>query len=277
MKSAPVEVEIVPAETALAPAAPKVPGEVTGSVARLRQYASACEAMSRASVAMQVMAGFELLSLKKASPYTHGGNRKTPKPVSSTQNASLIEDTYSGCHSWNEFVAITCGISHDRARRWMAMAEACKPRLKRLDGFQALISEILSKPITDLTQDETTLLKDAVGKISDGRTQLDFLVELGLVKRPGNPDLGGVTPRGAKSGTPTDEIIRQMAREEWVAAARALSSYTVQFTTLPDSEVEAQISLLEAALAGRREWLRLKPAERTADRVGALKRRHFGV
>lgn len=278
MNTPPVELEVLPpALSAGLPAIPSLPQtlEVSGSVDRVRQYSAASQAMSRASLAMQVMAGFELLELHKKSPYRHGGKRQKPElqtvPESSPRVSDLKQGPYDGCHTWAEFCGVACGISPDTARAWMAMAEAVKPRLKKLQGFGGLIRELLTRPVSDLSADQTQLLTDAVSKITDGRTQLDFLSELGLVKRPGNPNLGGATAGQRKGkGVIDDETVKSAAREEWDIAQKALIGQGMNFTVLPDSVVEGQIECLMRALHARREWIKTPLPKRNPALVAAL-------
>ena len=107
------------------------------------------------------MAGLGLLELHKG--YQRGGDRK-----SNTHDASLI---------WPEVVKRELGISHDTARRWMDMARAARPRLTKGDID---LGRILEKHPGALTPAEQELLKTAVHKISDGKTQMEFLLECGV-------------------------------------------------------------------------------------------------
>ena len=257
---------------------------LAGSVDRLRQYATASDRFARASLAMQVMAGIELSEIKRQSPYTRGGKR-TPKSnphdagltKNANESASLVKiaqgsDPFAGFATWDAFLADNLGISADTAGRWIAMAEAARPRLKRLDGWGSLVRDLMERPIATLEPSEIDVLAKAVAKITDGRTQLDFLQELGIVKRPGNPSLGGNTGGRAGSGTGVidDEAIARAAQEDWATIHRGIAGGAMSFTVLPDHEIESQIDWLSRALRVRREWIASPAADRTPATIDTL-------
>jgi hypothetical protein len=265
-----------------------IDGEVmpTGSVDRIRRYVDAAEKLIRGSLAMQVMAGFELSELHKRSPFSHGGKRRsssqranligvgTENPAlgdSSSHVANLIDPTFAGHSNWADYVQQTFGVSYDTARRWMAMADAARSRLKRLDGWSALVKDLLDRPITALSEREMEVLNKGVQKLTDGRSQMDFLVELGLAKKPGNPSLGGNTGgRPASSGVIEGEALIKAATEDWAQAHRALIGGQCGFTVLSDAEIEAQLDTLTRALRVRREWLAAPANKRTQALVDTL-------
>lgn len=268
----PVEVEDIGGEAAIV-TVPAIRAATTGeqgvggSIDRLRQYATQSDRFARASLAMQVMAGFELLEIKAQSPYTRGG-RRTPKSnphdaglTKNAQDSALLAKTapsnpFEGWPTWETFLHQALGISADTAGRWMAMAENARHRLKKLDGWGALVRDLMERPIADLNPEEVDVLSRAVAKITDGRTQLDFLAELGIVKRPGNPALGGNTGgRPAASGVIDDDAIKRAAIEDWATVDRGIRGGGMGFTVLTDAEIEAQIELLTRAVRVRREWI----------------------
>lgn len=265
-----------------------IDGEVmpTGSVDRIRRYVDAAEKLIRGSLAMQVMAGFELSELHKRSPFSHGGKRRsssqranligvgTENPAlgdSSSHDANLIDPTFSGHSNWADYVQQTFGVSYDTARRWMAMADAARSRLKRLDGWSALVKDLLDRPITALSEREMEVLNKGVQKLTDGRSQMDFLVELGLAKKPGNPSLGGNTGgRGQSTGVIDEDALRTAAAQDWDQAYRALIGGGCTFTALDDAAIESQIDILARALRARREWIGTPAAKRNTALVDAL-------
>lgn len=255
---------------------------VGGSINRLRQYATQSDRFARASLAMQVMAGFELGQIKAESPYTRGG-RRTPK--SNPHDAGLTENAHNsavlvkneqanpfeGWPTWEGFLQGVLGISADTAGRWIAMAENARPRLKKLDGWGSLVRDLMERPIAALNPDEVDVLARAVAKITDGRTQLDFLQELGIVKRPGNPKLGGNTGgRPSASGVIDDDKVKAAAREDWFTTHRGIVGGGMSFTVLSDAEVESQIEWLSRAIRVRREWLGATSALRTPATIQTL-------
>lgn len=255
---------------------------MSGAIDRVKQYAKTSVQFARASLAMQVMAGMELSTIKDASPYQRGGRRAKSNPQtegrSNPHGAGLIENTYETAETaafarhrtWEEFVILELGLSADTAGRWMAMAAAARARLCRIDGFGALIRDLLERPICDLDDAEVDVLAKSVAKITDGRTQLDFMVEMGMVKRPGNPALGGANGGLKPGGVIGDEEIRVAAMADWESAQRALSGGGMSFTVLDDALIEAEVDYLARALRVRREWLATPSAKRTPSLIEAL-------
>lgn len=247
---------------------------VTGSIEKIRQYAQAAEKLARGSLAMQVMAGFELSELRKSSPYVQGGGRKQ------SGHRGRIEENapFSAYSTWESFLEGHLSLPVRTASRWIAMADAARPRLRKLDGFQALVQDLLLRPISSLTEEETAVLTKAVAKITDGRSQLDFMAELGLVKQPGNPNLGGATQGGGrKGGLAAEDKIREQAQEDWHTAERALVGGGNSFTLLKDSEIEAQLEVLMRAARVRREWLATPAAKRTPGLVDQIQKTMVGI
>jgi hypothetical protein len=80
------------------------------------------------------------------------------------------------------------------------MAEAAKPKLRKLVG-PALFRELVSSSISALSEERAEELKEAVHEITDGKTQLQFMLDLGLAKKP-----GALPPRPpARKLTPEEE------------------------------------------------------------------------
>jgi hypothetical protein len=255
---------------------------VGGSIDRLRQYAVQSDRFARASLAMQVMAGFELTQIQSQSPYTRGGRRNpksNPHDAGLTKNAhnsAVLAQTapanpFEAWPTWEAFLKGVLGISADTAGRWMAMAENARHRLKKLDGWGALVRDLMERPIADLNPEEVDVLSRAVAKITDGRTQLDFLAELGIVKRPGNPALGGNTGgRPAASGVIDDEAIKRAAIEDWATVDRGIRGGGMGFTVLTDAQIEVQIELLTRAVRVRRDWIAAPVSARNPHTIQTL-------
>lgn len=152
--------------------------------AKARRYVEAATLFQRASLASQILAGVELTALRKTFPETRGGNQKQ-KP----HGAAFAPLT------WADAVKKHLGISPDTASRWMEMGKAAK---KRLSNGDLDLGAILEKNPGSLTPAEQELLKKAVHKISDGRTQLEFMLECGVTKAPqGSAAKGGDTRAAA--------------------------------------------------------------------------------
>lgn len=250
------------ADTSKAVVAAMPVGEIqlTGTAEGVRRWVDAAEKFGRCAVACQVMAGFELLEVKKTLGFIQGGRR------SKGQNRNDC-----GFASWEEYVRSEIGLSDRTAFNWMRMAESAKPRLKKLAGIGSLIRDILTKPVSELSPTESQLLTDAVHKLTDGRTQLDFLVELGLAKSPqGSAAKGGNLGQG-ETETPSDEDMRRMARESWTVIAERLSLERESFTLLDDAQVEALLDYTDHLARAMRAWLRTPKAERGPDAVNRAK------
>lgn len=168
--------------------------------AKARRLVEAATLFQRASLAAQILAGMELLTLHKRWGVKPGRPAKLPhdaviSPGSKPHDVALIPG------KWADAVKQQLGISCDTASRWMEMAKAAKPRLAKADLD---LGAILEKNPGALTPAEQELLKKAVHKISDGRTQMEFLLECGAVKAPqGSGAKGGNTRATLTSGDDT--------------------------------------------------------------------------
>ena len=230
------------------------PNEVTAtgpaSWEQVAYYANLAAKFQHACVAAQVMEGFALLKLRKASQVRAGRPAKLPHDV-------VIK-------SWSELVAECAGISDETARRWMAMAEGIKARWKKL-APQARLRALMSVPPTQWTDADTKLIEDSLHKVSDGATQLEFMRELGLAKKPqGAGATGGLgSVAGKKIGIAEQAaLLKEQATSQWKAIEKMLSAYQDKFTLLPDADVTAQQATLEAALTARKAWLKQPAAKR---------------
>ncbi len=252
-------VEVLPPESSdVSPSTSvSVPEPIIGDVTvpsdwgAIRKYAEAARQFGRAQVACQVMAGLGLLELRKQHAPRRG------------RRAAHAE----GKASWDDVVAEHAGIGKDTATIWMKMAEVVRPRLRKMSGAGELFREILRRPIGELTESQQLLLQDAVHKVTDGYSQLEFLRELGICTQPAGHgakggDLGGRKP---KAGAPEDGAEAKLARDDWAKVFETLDASRANFAALPDHEVEAQIAELDLAIRARRAWLRVPKAERTPD------------
>ncbi len=116
------------------------------------------------------MAGFALAELHEKHGIKRGGDRAKPN------DSGLL---------WSDLVKQKCGISDDTARNWMGMAKEAAKRLKKLnlDG-QVTFRELMELPVDQWTDEQMTIVTSAIAKLTDGKTQLDFMRELGLAKKP---------------------------------------------------------------------------------------------
>jgi len=185
---------------------------------KVRRYAEHAALFQRASLACQIMAGFELIALRDA-----------------TKRQGMRTDTSSGSRKklpGEGFLAEVeklGGISRSTAYEWMEMAKVAKPRLAKGDLD---LAAILEKNPGSLSPAEQELLKKAVHKISDGRKQMEFLLECGAIKAPqGSAAKGGKlapalpagdAPEGASDLPPGAEP------DGWEARARSLNTLVVE-------------------------------------------------
>lgn len=255
-------VEVMPPEPApqSSPAVVEAPTggdlEVAGEWGRVRRFAEAARQFGRAQVACQVLAGLELIELKKQNRIRAGRPASVDQPL------------------WADLVAENAGVSDDTARNWIRMAEGVRPRLKKLPGVGALFRELLERPIHELTTEQHHLLEQAVHKVTDGMTQIEFLRELGIAKLPpgygskGGNRGGGRPPKPLVP--PTEEQLQAIARADWVQISTVLDASRANFALLNDFEVEAQIATFELHMKARRAWLRVPKKDRTPETYQAV-------
>lgn len=193
--------EIVDAPSAVAVATPTkgaiaLAATVEDKWERAKRFVTAATLFQRASLAAQIMAGLMLIDLYKAYGIKKGKRTDLPHNAGSSE-------------SWPDAVRKRLGISDDTAYRWMDMARAAKPRLTKGDID---LGAILEKNPGALTQAEQELLQKAVHKISDGKTQLEFMLECGAVKAPqGSAARGGALGGAGKNRTGNAEALAKLA------------------------------------------------------------------
>ncbi|MGJ8674030.1 hypothetical protein [Rubritalea sp.] len=193
---------------------------------RAKQYATAAKRFARASVACQVMLGFELTELKKELGYTQG--RKSSKKKNPT------ESVFS---TWSEHCKAELGITDDTARKYINMAEGAKRRLKSCYNNLPL----LDKPVTEFSDEQLELLDKAVRKITDGQTQSQFLIDYGIAKAPQGSaakggNLGGKDDDEDEKTEPTMEQIAFVLFAEpvqQITQLRTNSNYQAALHSLP--------------------------------------------
>lgn len=242
----------------VAPKMPNLPVAVTGTWDGARKWRDAAVAMEQGKLFCQVMLGFELLALRAMTPDEHGKRTDLTSSQAGTK--------------WVELIDKELGLSRTSAYRMMEMAEAAKPRLKKLPGLRDF--DPTAQPVASLPAPQQEALTTAVKKLTDGTTQVEFMRELGLAKFPQG---GGATGRakgegGRKKLTPSEEaeIMRTLARDDWRALeGNLLGAYRSKFCFLSDPEVTAQVAALETALEARKAWLKAKPEARDAREIEA--------
>lgn len=222
----------------------------------IRNYVVNATKFAQASLACQVMAGLEMAELKKSLRISQG--KRTD--LANFPNRS---------GSWGEMVTQLFGISDDTAGNWMKMAEGLKVRLKKLPGSDRL-RELMALPPAEWSIEEGAMIQQFVAQATDGKTQIDFLCELGLAKKP--KAKGGAREHTPKLLGPSEQLAqaRALAESDWVVDQESIEAYGAKFCLLPDLLVEAQCAVLEKALQARREWLRQPQSRRDPQAIENL-------
>jgi hypothetical protein len=196
------------------------------------------------------MAGFALNELKKKQGIKPG-NPNFGKTGSQLPHDVVIAD---GGKSWPEMVHEYAGISDETARRWMAMADGIKARWKKL-APQSRLKELMAVSPSEWNEKDTKLVTDSMHKACDGSSQLEFMRELGLAKKPtGNTT---TTDRKPPEKLSADEQAAQLVALALADSGQlgvAVNASNQNFILLDDLEVNSQIAVLEKALKLRRAW-----------------------
>ncbi len=173
-------------------------------------WANAAERFAKASIAAQVMCGFELLALRQKYGTNQGKRRDLGTSPSDLEKLD-----------WPTLVKKNIGKSDETARTWMAMAEAVKPRLKKMgnDGAE-FFAHLMEVPINEWTLVQVEMLTTTVEKITDGRTQMEFLLECGVTKAPHGS--------GAKGGK--KESNKNLSKEEQLIEAAQILFLPLQLS-----------------------------------------------
>lgn len=162
------------------PASPASPA-LSDDFAKAKEYWLGAKLAAGQSAALMVLMGAELERLHKAHGVQRGGDRRG----SNSQPVSL---------KWADLVKEHVGCSEMQAWRAREMFKASKKRVPLLNG-----EELLSTPIAKLPAKRQEELFHAVAKVTDGKSQAEFLRELGIAKKEqGSAAKGGKTMKAAK-------------------------------------------------------------------------------
>jgi hypothetical protein len=137
---------------------------------------------ARGSVASQIMCGFALIELKKEMGVKQGARLDVAHnfPNDFGKSPHNLPNEF-GKLTWPEFIEKTYGFSDDTARNRIKMAEGVRAKFKKMElaeRFKAL----LQTPISEWSEPDTLMLVDALHKVTDGMSQTDFLIKLGISK-----------------------------------------------------------------------------------------------
>jgi hypothetical protein len=250
-------------ETAARPVS-KAAVEITATWDGVRHWLNAAKLFEQGKLFSQVMTGFELLALKKATGIQHGGDR------SSSHDGNLKDD-------WETILQKESGLTQSTAYRYMDMAKAAAPRLKKLPALKNF--DPSTTAIAQLGKITRSELETAVKKITDGKTQQEFGEQLGLWKK--KQSAPGTTPASGekKKLTLSEEASarQEQARLDWNGIAMTFTAYTDKFLLLTDFEVEAQIAVLELQLTARKAWLKQPGNKRDPKAIAEMFRQVAGA
>jgi hypothetical protein len=223
---------------------------VTSTWDGVRYWRNAAKMFEEGKLFCNVMTGLELLSLYKANGIQRGGDRANP------QAAGLL--------TWEEICKKEAGISDDTARRYMDMAKAAAPRLKKLPALKNF--DPFTMPMAKLPELQREALTHAVKKLTDGKSQTDFFAE--LYKQPsGNPNPKDGGPKTKPTTAQQAEAAFNIAMENSGVMGKAVTASNKDFFLTArdnDLEVDAQIAVLEFALKLRTKYRNTPRARRDA-------------
>lgn len=230
----------------------KSPVVITTTWDGVRHWINGAHMMEQGKLFCQAMTGLELLALHKAHNIQQGGDRK-----SNPQAAGLIL-------TWEEICKKEAGISDDTARRYMDIARKAAPRLKRFPALKNF--DPMATPIAKLSEPQRTALESAVKKITDGKSQMDFLGDL-YKKAPGNKEAKDGGPKTKPTTADQAQAAFNIALENsgWMGKAVTASNKDFFLTARDnDLEIDAQIAVLEFALKLRTKYRNTPKAKREA-------------
>lgn len=208
-----------------------------------RRWLDHSKRLQEAALFCQMMVGLELIALQASTPKT----AHRPKRGETPANAAGV--------SFTSLAIKETGLSERTVRTFMRMAEAALPRLRKnpaLKGFDPRTQSINLLPPA-----QQSALSTAVRKITDGLTQSDFLIELGLAKAPqGSAVKGGARDRKA-APSPQEQAAAEagLATTALKGALMHLRGMHSRFTLMPDEEFEGYLIELEGRVQAYRRWL----------------------
>ena len=222
----------------MAPAEPAAVQErLNEKWAEVRQWVNDSAKFQHASLCCQVMAGFILDELREHYGITQG------------KRTDLNFPNDSG--SWPELCKTYIGKTDDTARKWIDMSRGVKSLWKKLPAREKL-KALMSVPPSKWTEDDSKLIADATHKITDGRTQLEFMMDLGCCKKPsGNPNPKDGGTKTKPTTAQEAEAAYQIALEnnalagKWMMAALKTMPVAIRDN---DLELDALYSVAEFAV-----------------------------
>lgn len=229
-----------PALTATAKPLPEATWE------QVRRWADWAAKFERGSLACQLMAGFGLLGLRE---------QYVERP-----HVAIREVSHRETPHFNKLIEKELRVSRATAYRWMAMADALRAKygdMKAPDRMRALLS---TSP-KDWTLYETELVMAFVDKVTDGKTAVAYLKELGLTR----PEKR-VTPQPLPAPAPAAPTEKQIetAQAQWKKLRQQIEQYGNAFEVLDDDTVMMQMTLFATAARLRADWLQRRHKTQSA-------------
>lgn len=201
---------------------------------QLTRWRQAEEGFEHCTLLARVMQGLCLTDLRKLHGSEKGGRPKT-------------SESFGGFSPWSDYIKSKWGFTDDTARARIQLAEAAKPRLKKLaENAQKGLGAILDKPFSQLSEGEFDSLKSVTHKLTDGKTNRMLQEELGLFKGDAGKKKGGARD---KSGAGKGITPEQEAAESYQSIVQALDGFFAEnFHTLltPDQRKQFAAVLSEA-------------------------------
>jgi len=155
----------------------------------LSGFASVEGIHQRLTILFQAAQGACLLKLREEHGNPNGGGATS---------------TRCGGESWEGYIKKKFGFSDEKARRLMQMWKGLEPRLGKLKpADRQRIGDLLRRPMILLPPAEVKILEALTHKLTDAKTQHDFLVECGFIKKPHGAGLHNKTTHALKDVTPS--------------------------------------------------------------------------
>ncbi len=164
------------------------PVPVLGTWEAARSWLGYAKQFEQCKLFAQTMLGFELLEQQRKNGVKHGNNQK----ASTSQLGK----------PWEELLEEELKIPKSSAYRFMEMAKKAAPKLRRMIGIKGL--DLLNTPISKLPMVQQHMLTDAVKKLTDGKTQLELGIELGMYRAA----KAGANPGDKRGGNKTAPTIK---------------------------------------------------------------------
>lgn len=218
--------------TALTPATPPVALEANWE--SVRRWADWATKFERGSLACQVMAGFGLLGLHE---------QYVARPQIPGRSVS-----HDGTRTFKKLLIKELSISRTTAYRWMDMAKALRARYGDMTAPERMRTLLAVSP-KDWTPGDSKLVQALVDQVTDGKTALGFLKEIGVTQIKKRAAL----PAPALAASKVIDL--KTAAAQWTSLQKQLHRYGKAYEVLGEESVQQQIVELASAVNVRQTWL----------------------